>query len=53
MNRYDYIEIYDKLISDGDKHNIRLLIQYLQDYTMNNVEYEFESENDWEEEEDW
>ena len=26
-------EIYEKLISDGDKHNIRLLIQYLQDYT--------------------
>lgn len=53
MSKYDYIKIYDELISNGDKHNIRLLIQYLQDYTMNNVEYEFENENDWDEEEDW
>ena len=53
MGKYDYIKIYEELVSNGDKHNIRLLIQYLQDYVMNDVEYEFESEKDWDEEEDW
>lgn len=53
MNRMDYIKIYEELICNGDKHNIRLLIQCLQDYVINNVEYEFESEKDWDEEEDW
>lgn len=50
MSRADLIEIYGRLISDASKHDIRLLIQYLQDYTMNDVEYEFESEDEWDEE---
>ena len=49
MNKQDYIKIYEELICNGSKHNIRLLIQYLQDYVINDVEYEFENENDWEE----
>ena len=53
MNKYDYIKIYEELVGNGDKHNIRLLIQYLQDYVIHDVEYEFESEKDWDEEEDW
>lgn len=51
MDKRDYIKIYEELIGNGDKHNIRLLIQYLQDYTMKDVVYEFESENNWDEDE--
>lgn len=53
MNKYDYIKIYNELVYNGDKHNIRLLIEYLEDYVRHGVELNFEEEDVWDEEEDY
>lgn len=52
MSKYDYINMYNELVYNGDKHNVRLLVKYLEDYIRYDVEYDFKEEHVWDEEEE-
>ena len=51
MSKQDLIEMYSKLVDYASKHDIRLMVKYLQEYIWYDTTFEFQSEDEWDEDE--
>ena len=51
VSKQDLIEMYSKLVDYASKHDIRLMVKYLQEYIWYDTTFEFQSEDEWDEDE--